>query len=725
MKAKQIPKSSNNKAQGNKPKLKPEKAPIFNQKEHEALKKELTEEITKLKKEIIQLKQEYEQQKANIKSQGNLKKNANLPEESKNEIKKPNNDFFKLNQEKIEKELEIKDFQNINKNLEKDNKVLQEQVNLHKEIIKKMQEENKKKVIETIMYQYQNQLDQKDKNIKDLQEMKDYLISTNKETNDNLNCVSDKFQQLKKDFLKNQEENSKIKDKNQTIRIKLSKIKEKNNLLQSELLKTQENHDLLQNKYTSYKLKHKTFKENQNEFLGRFGLPPSFDFKSKNLKHAEITESPYDIVINIDSLKTQKYGWDIETTKFALSHATSKAIFSIIGLVGRENIGKTFILNKICGFDLPSGANVNTKGLSMKYSKNKGFICLDSAGMQTPVYYYEPKLLKRFLTEKENVEINEEIRRQMINDRTITDIFIQDFILEVCEVILIVVGQLSQNDQKFIERISSKYKAKKRIIILHNFSNLYSVKDVESKIQKDIIEAFDTIERYIPQTSLSEFIEKSSDNKKENISHLVIGVDWSESGQKYNEATFNYLRDILETRIDKKKFDLIKSLTSFFEENYRLYLQFQKRPTEKISLKYNEKGSLMIDSKENYEISNPIFNSLGSLITNPPYEVFEKKEKYIVLIELPNLDLKDIKIRLEKKKIEFCCLFVQGLKKNSEIGDENDNDKIISMRNSGEFSCLIPLGDNYNLFLKDSKDMYKRGILFVEVFKKEDIEETL
>ena len=578
--------------------------------------------------------------------------------------------------------------------------------------------------------QFQNQINQKDQDIKDFQEMKEFLMKTNKETKVNLNSASDELYQLKTDFSKIHEENSKIKEKNESLIPKISKIKEKKKLLQSRLLKTQDNYDSFQKKYHSLRSKYKTLKQNQKEFLSHFGIAPSFEFKSKNLKHSEIAESPYDIIINIDSLKTQNYGWDIETSKFALSHENSKTNFSIIGLVGPENIGKTFILNKICDYDLPSGANVNTKGLSVKYS-NKGFLCLDSAGMQTPVYYYEPKLLKRFLTEKENVKLDGEIRRQMINDRTITDIFIQDFILEVCEVILIVIGQLSQNDQKFIERISNKYHAKKRIIILHNFSNLYSVQDVENKIQKDIIEAFDTIQRNIPQTSLCEFIEKSSDSKKENISHLVLGVDWSESGQKYNEATFNYLRDILETRIDKKKFDLVKSLTSFFEENYRLYLQFQKRPTERISLKYNEKGekgSLMIDSKESYEISNPIFNSLGSLITNPPYEVFEKKDKYIVLIELPNLDLKEIKMRLEKKKIEFCCLFVQGVKKNSEIGDENDNDKIISMRNSGEFSCLIPLGDNYNLFLMDSmvlKDMYKHGILSVEVFKKGNTEEIL
>ena len=215
-------------------------------------------------------------------------------------------------------------------------------------------------------------------------------------------------------------------------------------------------------------------KQNQKEFLSHFGIAPSFEFKSKNLKHSEIAESHYDIIINIDSLKTQNYGWDIETSKFALSHENSKTNFSIIGLVGPENIGKTFILNKICDYDLPSGANVNTKGLSVKYS-NKGFLCLDSAGMQTPVYYYDENLMRKFSITKEDLRTNNEMKNQMINDRTLTDVFIQDFILEVCEVILLVVGHLSQFDQKFIERITSKYKSKKKIIVIHNFSNIFSL----------------------------------------------------------------------------------------------------------------------------------------------------------------------------------------------------------------------------------------------------------
>ena len=84
---------------------------------------------------------------------------------------------------------------------------------------------------------------------------------------------------------------------------------------------------------------------------------------------------------------------------------------------------------------------------------------------------------------------------------------------------MIVVGQISPKDQKFIERISMRYKSKKRIIIIHNFSNLYSVQDVEHKIEKEIIKAIDTVSHCLATSDLLEYIEKNPDKPKK-ISHI-------------------------------------------------------------------------------------------------------------------------------------------------------------------------------------------------------------
>ena len=425
----------------------------------------------------------------------------------------------------------------------------------------------------------------------------------------------------------------------------------------------------------------------------------------------------YDFVIDIDSLKAtaQSGGWEITDNS---SKSKQNKDYSIVGIVGRENIGKTYILNKICGFDLPSGTNLNTKGLSLKYSQNGSLLCLDSAGIQTPVYYFDKKLMKRFKTTKEDLKKNDEKRREMINDRTITDIFIQDFILNVADVIIIVVGQMSQNDQKFIERIANKYKAMKRIIIIHNFSNLYAIKDVERKIQKDITETFDTISREISNSDIQEFIEKSQKKNKENISHLVLGVDWTESGEKYNKPTFKYLQDILDTQITKRKFDLLGNLEEFLQENYRLYLKFLEKPQEPLGL-VQEDNKIYIDTKEEYEVSNPIFNALGNLVSNPPFDVYEKSDKYIILLEISDL-AKEPNIKFEIKPLnEFKNLIVTGLKAISPFSDDKDYINSVSFRNWGEFKCIIPLCplEIKVRVPKAESYKYKSGVLKVEVEK--------
>jgi HSP20 family molecular chaperone IbpA len=327
--------------------------------------------------------------------------------------------------------------------------------------------------------------------------------------------------------------------------------------------------------------------------------------------------------------------------------------------------------------------------------------------------------MERFGTNKQDVKKNDEIRRQMINDRTITDIFIQDFILEVAEVILIVVGQLSQNDQKFIERISSKYKSKKRIIVIHNFSNLYSVEDVEKKIERDISQAYDTVSRIIPDSEVMEYIEKINDKTKENISHLVLGVEWTESGKKYNEITFKYLKNVLDTTVNKKNFDLFIELKKFLQENFRLYLKFLKRLKNPLYLR-NEKDKMYIECDENFEISNPMFNSLGNLVSNPPFEVFEKEDKYIVLVEIPDLTKEsNIQFEIKKKLNEFNNLIITGLKLFAKYYEENNNLNLLSFRTAGEFKCIIPLGPNYIRVNtpNNGKIDYKKGVLKVEIEK--------
>ena len=74
----------------------------------------------------------------------------------------------------------------------------------------------------------------------------------------------------------------------------------------------------------------------------------------------------YDIVI--DSIENVLNGWNVRYTKQYEAKKDAKSC--VVGVVGNKNKGKSFLLEKLAGMDLPSGHSITTKGLSVKYPKD-------------------------------------------------------------------------------------------------------------------------------------------------------------------------------------------------------------------------------------------------------------------------------------------------------------------------------------------------------------------
>ena len=418
----------------------------------------------------------------------------------------------------------------------------------------------------------------------------------------------------------------------------------------------------------------------------------------------------YDLIFHIESLKASH--WKISLPITQNPEILTSNFISTVGIVGLENNGKTFLLNKICGFNLPSDSGIHTEGLSMKFSEHSTFLCLDSRGAQTPVYYFAPEVMKRFDVNI-NDDINEEMRTLMINDRIITDYFIQDFILEKSQIIMIVAGQMSQNDQKLIERICKDFKAKKKIVVIHNMQNLTKIEDVQKRVDKDIILSFKVTELAIPGSDVKMYVEKSQGKEQQNILHFVLGAENKESGNYYNKPVFEHLRKIIDTDVERQKHDIIFEMKEYFEENYRRYIKFSQRPKSPIELEFSEKSlSFNITTSDKFEVSNPLFNSLGSFVVNPPYEIFKTEREYICLIEIANLILDSLKTSITKKKSEFNLLVLTGERKNATV----EGEMIAGYRNLGDFTLYFPLGPKGEIVKIDEESIkYKSGVLHMKI----------
>lgn len=109
----------------------------------------------------------------------------------------------------------------------------------------------------------------------------------------------------------------------------------------------------------------------------------------------------YDMIVHIDSF--QRIFWQVELnenpSENAVNYLDKPPNQIVIGIMGREKVGKSYIMGKLCGVDLPVGYNIQTQGLSMKFSTKDHLLttCLDSAGVHAPVYYYDSEIYEKFL----------------------------------------------------------------------------------------------------------------------------------------------------------------------------------------------------------------------------------------------------------------------------------------------------------------------------------------
>ena len=237
----------------------------------------------------------------------------------------------------------------------------------------------------------------------------------------------------------------------------------------------------------------------------------------------------YDIVININSIKNvSNEGWNIKFNEEGLKKYQKYKDEDLItiGVIGNNNKGKSFLLSKISKIKLPTGTSINTEGLSVKYPELKGYegrqiIFLDSAGLEMPV-------LRKNNKEKDKIPVNDENQRpdenkiddeqkndeksndnknetnkvsdekqkekkisqyeefkESAKDKIVTELFLEHFIIQVSDILLLVVGKLTYSEQLLINKIKveSQRQNKGRIFIVHNLQEFRLVDQVKKYIQ--------------------------------------------------------------------------------------------------------------------------------------------------------------------------------------------------------------------------------------------------
>ena len=304
--------------------------------------------------------------------------------------------------------------------------------------------------------------------------------------------------------------------------------------------------------------------------------------KEEELKYLKnpSPEKFYDIIIEINSIKkVNKEGWKVKFNDEGLERYQkyrNKELIAI-GVIGNVQKGKSFLLNKISKIKFLTGTSIHTQGLSVKYpeikeNQERKIIFLDTAGLENPILRRndidiennneeeedkEDNKLNENKIKEEEEEINqieennqndneqsidqqEEIKldndesenikafKENSKDKLMTESFIENFIINVSDILLVVIGELTYSEQLLINKIKDECKKqnKGRIFIIHNLKEFRTVKQVEKYINEILLNCstFDLKKRnLISNKKEQEKIE--IENNKGEIKNINIEIN--------------------------------------------------------------------------------------------------------------------------------------------------------------------------------------------------------
>ena len=455
----------------------------------------------------------------------------------------------------------------------------------------------------------------------------------------------------------------------------------------------------------------------------------------------------YDVIVDIKSIKDISKGWVIKMNEKAKTNYENfkKEKVIKIGVIGNANKGKSFLLSKISKIILPSGTSIRTEGLSIKYPeledyKNRKIVLLDSAGLETPVLKEEKKLETNKEEEKIQVNDKEEEKKNDLNkendekeyfreksrEKLITELFLQNYIINNSDILIIVVGILTYSEQKLLNRIKTeiikmrnKTKINKPLFIIHNLVTYKTIDQVEEYCNDFLLKSatFDLEKGHNISTDKKErtgayFYEKLTNQE---IYHLIFAHDGSDAGKYYNKLTLDFIENSFQHVINIDSYDVIETLKDCFIDSSKDFLE----KTEKVITKENfeiQDNLIKLSNANNVTLKKCFidelgFSSLKSNVFEPSFCYFKKDNNIIVKVEIPgNYTIKPSLYHLG----EFNYIKLTGLKKPDKE-PKDMKDYIDNTREFGKFSFNIPLRvEDYHIKNKEPKIWDKKGIIFFE-----------
>jgi len=276
----------------------------------------------------------------------------------------------------------------------------------------------------------------------------------------------------------------------------------------------------------------------------------------------------YHMVINTDSLvRIGTEGWDVNIKNQETADRLLAGMYVKVGIVGMYNRGKTFILNSLIGGDLLAGTIHHTKGLSVIAPEEEGIIYMDTAGQNMPVTADEEAFKDRLLSEK----------------------FLRDMVMELSDVIIVVINQLTLDDQQYLQVLrkhadklysQKETDVKKSFIIIHNFKHIHDEKQIRGLMKKELEDCANTTEVSETEPKMTWWREQ-----KTNFKHLIMVKHNTPLADKWNKPGFEFIKMHLKAQTktlteEKLSVPILNSFLRFTRQKLPWYFQAGGIPSE-------------------------------------------------------------------------------------------------------------------------------------------------
>ena len=444
-------------------------------------------------------------------------------------------------------------------------------------------------------------------------------------------------------------------------------------------------------------------------------------FNGRYHEYRNKLENFYDIIVDIDSLRHMIKGWKVKFTEIGKKNydiMKDKEVL-IVGVVGNRNRGKSFVLSKLSNVNLPDGTSIKTEGISIKYPEMKDgkeakYILMDSAGFENALLENDE------FTNDPSISREDALKMLKIiaSDKTLTEYFIQNFIIQKSNILIVVIGILNYPEQKLLNRIKTENKNKFKhstpppLFVIHNLQTFSLKKQVEDYIKETLLKSatFKLKEmKFVSRIELENsqefndvyYIEEFNNEEDKNtiIYHLILAMHGTEAGDYYNQFTYEFLSRQFNAFPLHYKFPIIEDVKKQCIENSS---KMMVHPIESLEEFENSESEIKLKSKDKEEDQKRLvfkrclvdelgFSNFYGANFEPKYAYFkttiDKKPYVCVQVEIPG----ECKVSCRAKMFEQTWNIT--IKGNKMLNLNDGDEKAISYckREEGDFSLVIKL----------------------------------